>query len=56
MQLYSEIIFAYYTNAVMLICLCLGISVVLDLTPNYKGSKPWFSSTLMTNVVEKVKV
>ncbi|XP_058272001.1 4F2 cell-surface antigen heavy chain-like [Hemibagrus wyckioides] len=33
-----------------------GISVVLDLTPNYKGSEPWFSNTLVTNVAEKVKV
>ncbi|KAB5548771.1 hypothetical protein PHYPO_G00059430 [Pangasianodon hypophthalmus] len=33
-----------------------SISVVLDLTPNYKGSEPWFSNTLVTNVAEKVKV
>ncbi|KAK3524060.1 hypothetical protein QTP70_017583 [Hemibagrus guttatus] len=33
-----------------------GISVVLDLTPNYKGSEPWFSNTSVTNVAEKVKV
>ncbi|KAK3555842.1 hypothetical protein QTP86_029030 [Hemibagrus guttatus] len=32
------------------------ISVVLDLTPNYKGSMLWFSSTSVTNVAEKVKV
>ncbi|KAM9827251.1 solute carrier family 3 member 2a [Neosynchiropus ocellatus] len=32
-----------------------GISIVLDLTPNYEGSSPWFSSGDMENVMEKVK-
>lgn len=32
----------------------LGISVVLDLTPNYEGSNPWF--TQVAETVEKVKV
>ncbi|KAM6912793.1 amino acid transporter heavy chain SLC3A2-like [Xenentodon cancila] len=33
-----------------------GISVVLDLTPNYKGSSgPWFSSDSVTNVAERLK-
>ncbi|XP_072220943.1 solute carrier family 3 member 2b [Leuresthes tenuis] len=33
-----------------------GISVVLDLTPNYQGSSgPWFSSSSMTNVAERLK-
>uniref|UniRef100_A0A3Q2CJV5 Solute carrier family 3 member 2b n=1 Tax=Cyprinodon variegatus TaxID=28743 RepID=A0A3Q2CJV5_CYPVA len=32
------------------------ISVVLDLTPNYRGSSgPWFSSNSMTNVAERLK-
>ncbi|MEQ2303091.1 hypothetical protein AMECASPLE_013205 [Ameca splendens] len=33
-----------------------GISVVLDLTPNYQGSSgPWFSSNSVTNVAERLK-
>uniref|UniRef100_UPI0037E855F2 solute carrier family 3 member 2b n=1 Tax=Semicossyphus pulcher TaxID=241346 RepID=UPI0037E855F2 len=33
-----------------------GISVVLDLTPNYQGSSgPWFSNTSVTNVAERLK-
>ncbi|XP_061599170.1 amino acid transporter heavy chain SLC3A2-like [Cololabis saira] len=33
-----------------------GISVVLDLTPNYLGSSgPWFSTVSMTNVAERLK-
>ncbi|XP_038147784.1 4F2 cell-surface antigen heavy chain-like [Cyprinodon tularosa] len=33
-----------------------GISVVLDLTPNYRGSSgPWFSSNSVTNVAERLK-
>ncbi|CAG5866939.1 amino acid transporter heavy chain SLC3A2-like [Menidia menidia] len=33
-----------------------GISVVLDLTPNYQGtSGPWFSSSSVTNVAERLK-
>uniref|UniRef100_A0A3P8T123 Solute carrier family 3 member 2b n=1 Tax=Amphiprion percula TaxID=161767 RepID=A0A3P8T123_AMPPE len=33
-----------------------GISVVLDLTPNYRGtSGPWFSSVSVTNVAERLK-
>ncbi|KAL3046536.1 hypothetical protein OYC64_004513 [Pagothenia borchgrevinki] len=31
-----------------------GISVVLDLTPNYLGSAPWFSSSELDDVMEKV--
>ncbi|KAF7697240.1 solute carrier family 3 member 2b [Silurus meridionalis] len=33
-----------------------SISVVLDLTPNYKGSEPWFSNSSVAKVAEKVKV
>uniref|UniRef100_A0A8D0A306 Solute carrier family 3 member 2b n=1 Tax=Sander lucioperca TaxID=283035 RepID=A0A8D0A306_SANLU len=34
-----------------------GISVVLDLTPNYRGSSgPWFSNISVTNVAERLKV
>ncbi|KAF7652800.1 hypothetical protein LDENG_00092130 [Lucifuga dentata] len=33
-----------------------GISVVLDLTPNYQGSSgPWFSNVSVTNVAERLK-
>lgn len=32
----------------------LGISVVLDLTPNYMGSAPWFEND--DEIMEKVKV
>uniref|UniRef100_A0A7N6ALX9 Glycosyl hydrolase family 13 catalytic domain-containing protein n=1 Tax=Anabas testudineus TaxID=64144 RepID=A0A7N6ALX9_ANATE len=33
-----------------------GISVVLDLTPNYQGSNgPWFSNISVTNVAERLK-
>uniref|UniRef100_A0A3B4ZCL5 4F2 cell-surface antigen heavy chain-like n=1 Tax=Stegastes partitus TaxID=144197 RepID=A0A3B4ZCL5_9TELE len=33
-----------------------GISVVLDLTPNYQGtSGPWFASVSVTNVAERLK-
>nr|XP_023659268.1 4F2 cell-surface antigen heavy chain [Paramormyrops kingsleyae] len=32
-----------------------GISVVLDLTPNYLGSEPWFAHVSVTNVAEKLK-
>ncbi|XP_024132930.1 4F2 cell-surface antigen heavy chain isoform X1 [Oryzias melastigma] len=33
-----------------------GIFVVLDLTPNYRGSSgPWFSSASVTNVAERLK-
>ncbi|KAM4625240.1 solute carrier family 3 member 2b [Polymixia lowei] len=32
-----------------------SLSVVLDLTPNYKGSGPWFSNTSVTNVAERMK-
>uniref|UniRef100_A0A673B0W0 Glycosyl hydrolase family 13 catalytic domain-containing protein n=1 Tax=Sphaeramia orbicularis TaxID=375764 RepID=A0A673B0W0_9TELE len=34
-----------------------GISVVLDLTPNYLGSSgPWFSNVTVTSVAERLKV
>ncbi|KAF4077303.1 hypothetical protein AMELA_G00206560 [Ameiurus melas] len=33
-----------------------SIAVVLDLTPNYKGSEPWFSKISVTDVTEKVKI
>ncbi|XP_053198896.1 solute carrier family 3 member 2a [Scomber japonicus] len=33
-----------------------GISVVLDLTPNYLGSAHWFQQDKLTEVVERVKV
>ncbi|KAK5848500.1 hypothetical protein PBY51_006108 [Eleginops maclovinus] len=32
-----------------------GLSVVLDLTPNYLGSAPWFTSGDVEEVMEKVK-
>ncbi|XP_018546588.1 4F2 cell-surface antigen heavy chain [Lates calcarifer] len=32
-----------------------GISVVLDLTPNYPGGAPWFSTANADGVVDKVK-
>ncbi|KAM3595535.1 uncharacterized protein V6R79_024727 [Siganus canaliculatus] len=33
-----------------------GLSVVLDLTPNYQGSSgPWFSNISVTNVAERLK-
>ncbi|KAM9450513.1 amino acid transporter heavy chain SLC3A2-like isoform 1-T2 [Clarias gariepinus] len=32
-----------------------SISVVLDLTPNYKGFEPWFSNPSVTDVGEKVQ-
>ncbi|XP_029937850.1 solute carrier family 3 member 2b isoform X1 [Myripristis murdjan] len=32
-----------------------GISVVLDLTPNYRGSGSWFSNVSVTNVAERLK-
>ncbi|KAJ7996776.1 hypothetical protein DPEC_G00240530 [Dallia pectoralis] len=32
-----------------------GINVVLDLTPNYLGTKPWFSNVNITKVVESLK-
>ncbi|CAL8384956.1 unnamed protein product [Arctogadus glacialis] len=32
-----------------------GISVVLDLTPNYLGNKPWFSGGKSVEVMEKLK-
>ncbi|XP_070785772.1 solute carrier family 3 member 2a [Enoplosus armatus] len=32
-----------------------GISVVLDLTPNYLGATPWFSTGDVGDVIEKVK-
>lgn len=39
-------------------CFCLlyllGISVVLDLTPNYLGSDAWFTD--VGDMIEKVKV
>ncbi|XP_029310938.1 solute carrier family 3 member 2a [Cottoperca gobio] len=31
-----------------------GISVVLDLTPNYRGVSPWFNTEDVANVMEKV--
>lgn len=34
----------------------LGISVVLDLTPNYLGREAWFANVSVTNVAEKLKV
>lgn len=34
----------------------LGISVVLDLTPNYLGAAPWFGAGDLGDVMEKVKV
>uniref|UniRef100_A0A665U9E7 Solute carrier family 3 member 2b n=1 Tax=Echeneis naucrates TaxID=173247 RepID=A0A665U9E7_ECHNA len=38
-------------------CVLSGISVVLDLTPNYQGSSgPWFSNISVTNVAERLKV
>lgn len=33
-----------------------GISVVLDLTPNYLGADPWFTSADTSEVLEKLKV
>ncbi|XP_078132350.1 solute carrier family 3 member 2a isoform X2 [Sander vitreus] len=33
-----------------------GMSVVLDLTPNYLGAAPWFSTEDVGDVLEKVKV
>lgn len=34
-----------------------GISVVLDLTPNYRGTMgPWFANVSVTNVAERLKV
>lgn len=38
------------------LCLSVDISVVLDLTPNYQGSGPWFSNISVTNVAERLKV
>uniref|UniRef100_A0A3B4BE00 Uncharacterized protein n=1 Tax=Periophthalmus magnuspinnatus TaxID=409849 RepID=A0A3B4BE00_9GOBI len=32
-----------------------GISVILDLTPNYEGSSPWFSENADADLIEKVK-
>ncbi|XP_036444924.1 solute carrier family 3 member 2b [Colossoma macropomum] len=32
-----------------------SISVVLDLTPNYKGTDPWFSNSSVAQVTNKVK-
>ncbi|KAJ8266179.1 hypothetical protein GJAV_G00126860 [Gymnothorax javanicus] len=32
------------------------IAVVLDLTPNYKGSQPWFANGSVTDVAEKLKL
>ncbi|KAG7484040.1 hypothetical protein MATL_G00044790 [Megalops atlanticus] len=32
-----------------------GISVVLDLTPNYKGKEPWFADVNITAVGDKLK-
>ncbi|XP_034721774.1 4F2 cell-surface antigen heavy chain-like, partial [Etheostoma cragini] len=38
------------------VCASAGISVVLDLTPNYRGSSgPWFSNVSVTNVAERLK-
>ncbi|KAM8898725.1 solute carrier family 3 member 2a [Spinachia spinachia] len=31
-----------------------GISVVLDLTPNYRGASPWFNNGRIGDVIEKV--
>nr|XP_040037892.1 solute carrier family 3 member 2a isoform X3 [Gasterosteus aculeatus aculeatus]XP_040037893.1 solute carrier family 3 member 2a isoform X3 [Gasterosteus aculeatus aculeatus] len=31
-----------------------GISVVLDLTPNYRGASPWFNNDGVSDVMEKV--
>lgn len=33
-----------------------GISVVLDLTPNYKGNPVWFDDKDRTEIMEDVKV
>ncbi|KAJ8342281.1 hypothetical protein SKAU_G00322090 [Synaphobranchus kaupii] len=33
-----------------------SISVVLDLTPNYKGNQPWFSNGTVTDVTDKLKL
>ncbi|KAL0994120.1 hypothetical protein UPYG_G00117980 [Umbra pygmaea] len=33
-----------------------SINVVLDLTPNYLGSAPWFSNVSVTNVAERLKM
>ncbi|KAL0994119.1 hypothetical protein UPYG_G00117960 [Umbra pygmaea] len=33
-----------------------SINVVLDLTPNYLGSAPWFSNVSVTNVTERLKM
>ncbi|KAK2862805.1 hypothetical protein Q5P01_002338 [Channa striata] len=32
-----------------------GISVVLDLTPNYKGTDPWFDSNNIDDTIERVQ-
>ncbi|XP_056152500.1 4F2 cell-surface antigen heavy chain-like [Lampris incognitus] len=32
-----------------------SISVILDLTPNYQGTRPWFSNVSVTNVAERLK-
>lgn len=34
----------------------LGISVVLDLTPNYLGNAPWFNPPQVDDVLVKIKV
>lgn len=30
--------------------------MVLDLTPNYNGTSPWFSSSVAVDVMDKVEV
>lgn len=46
-----------YTLQLALWSVSAGISVVLDLTPNYQGSSgPWFSNISVTNVAERLKV
>lgn len=37
------------------LCFLSGMSVVLDLTPNYLGNAPWFNGDV-GDVLEKVKV
>lgn len=52
-----NVIFSQFNHySPIFICLCLDIPVVLDLTPNYKGSDPWFAKTSVRNMTEKVKV
>lgn len=50
----TVLVFFYSINQTL--TLLLGISVVLDLTPNYKGEKPWFTNDRIDDVAVQVKV